>query len=147
MLLLICCYRATFSIFFSIIAPFDEFEISSIWKYYGKWQVLYMIFSKYSNLKFSWVFSRLSKNRKWCHDLKIAYGHPVLWLCSYVAIELHFLPYIWWYTSQDKSNWISLSLKPILHNNALLTPFECQVFENIMENGAFALIEQMLHFP
>ena len=25
--------------------------------------------------------------------------------------------------------------------------FEYHVFENIMENGAFALLEQILHFP
>ena len=29
----------------------------------------------------------------------------------------------------------------------LLTPLKYHVFENIMENGAFALLEQMLHFP
>ena len=28
----------------------------------------------------------------------------------------------------------------------LLTPLKYRVFENIMENGAFALLEQMLHF-
>ena len=27
------------------------------------------------------------------------------------------------------------------------TPLKYHVFENIMENGAFALLEQMLHFP
>ena len=26
-------------------------------------------------------------------------------------------------------------------------PWKYHVFENIMENGAFALLEQMLHFP
>ena len=31
-------------------------------------------------------------------------------------------------------------------NQRLLTPLKCHVFENIMENGAFALLEQMLHF-
>ena len=35
------------------------------------------------------------------------------------------------------------SYNPLLHNNA----FEILCFENIMENGAFALLEQMLHFP
>ena len=34
------------------------------------------------------------------------------------------------------------SLNPLLHNDA----FEIS-FENIMENGAFAHLEQMLHFP
>ena len=29
----------------------------------------------------------------------------------------------------------------------LFTPLKYHVFENIMENGAFALLEQMLHFP
>ena len=34
----------------------------------------------------------------------------------------------------------------------IIRPFDafeilCTVFENIMENGAFALLEQMLHFP
>ena len=28
-----------------------------------------------------------------------------------------------------------------------LMPLKYHVFENIMENGAFALLEQMLHFP
>ena len=27
-----------------------------------------------------------------------------------------------------------------------VTPLKYHVFENIMENGAFALLEQMLHF-
>ena len=27
-----------------------------------------------------------------------------------------------------------------------MTPFKYHVFENIMENGAFALLEQMIHF-
>ena len=68
-------------ILYSIIMPFDAFEISCIWKYSGKWSIcsfkcyLSRIFSEvfklYSN--FSWLFSMLSKNRKWCHDLKIAY--------------------------------------------------------------------------
>ena len=32
-------------------------------------------FKKYSKLSLnsSWIFSMLYKNRKWCHDLKIAY--------------------------------------------------------------------------
>ena len=29
----------------------------------------------------------------------------------------------------------------------IITPLKYRVFENIMENGAFALLEQMLHFP
>ena len=29
----------------------------------------------------------------------------------------------------------------------LLTSLKYHVFENIIENGAFALLEQMLHFP
>ena len=35
-----------------------------------------LYFQNYSKLHliFSWFFSMLSKNRKWCHDLKIAYG-------------------------------------------------------------------------
>ena len=48
---------------YSIITPFDAFEISFIWKYYGKWSICIQ------NLN----FSMLSKNRKWCYDLKIAY--------------------------------------------------------------------------
>ena len=69
---------------YSIIAPFDAFEISCIWKYYGQWSIcsfganapFSIIFSKNSNLTLilSWIFSMLSKNRKWSHDLKIAYG-------------------------------------------------------------------------
>ena len=54
---------------------------------------------------------------------------------------------------------ISLSLKskkvylfallynPLNHQNALYMPLIHKVFENIMENGAFAPLEQMLHFP
>ena len=33
--------------------------------------------------------------------------------------------------------------------NSIITPYDTlkyHVFENIMENGAFALLEQMLHF-
>ena len=30
---------------------------------------------------------------------------------------------------------------------SLITPLKYHVFENIMENEAFALLEQMLHFP
>ena len=30
---------------------------------------------------------------------------------------------------------------------SIITPLKCHEFENIMENGAFALKEQMLHFP
>ena len=40
-------------------------------------------------------------------------------------------------------------VNPLLHNNTFHT-FEIQmyhVFENIMENGAFALLEQMVHYP
>ena len=29
---------------------------------------------------------------------------------------------------------------------SIITPLKYHVFENIMENGAFALLEQMLHF-
>ena len=32
-------------------------------------------------------------------------------------------------------------------NKTPFDAFEYHVFENIMENGAFALLEQMLHFP
>ena len=34
-------------------------------------------------------------------------------------------------------------LNPLLHNNAI----EISHVENIMENGAFAMLEQMLHLP
>ena len=30
---------------------------------------------------------------------------------------------------------------------SIITPLQYRVFENIMEKGAFALLEQMLHFP
>ena len=30
---------------------------------------------------------------------------------------------------------------------SIVTPMKYHEFENIMENGAFALLEQMLHFP
>ena len=55
----------------------------ALWKYYGKWSIcsfganapFSIIFSKVfkTYLKFFLTFSMLSKNRKWCHDLKIAY--------------------------------------------------------------------------
>ena len=35
----------------------------------------------------------------------------------------------------------------LLHNNTFLTHLQYHVFENNMENGAFALLEQMLNFP
>ena len=39
----------------------------------------------------------------------------------------------------------------ILTLHSIITPFEAfkisYIFEDIMENGAFALLEQMLHFP
>ena len=31
--------------------------------------------------------------------------------------------------------------------SSIITPLKYHVFENIMENGAFASEEQMLHFP
>ena len=45
---------------YSIITAFVAFEISCFWKYYGKWSI-----------------KMLSKSRKWCYDLKIAYGVKV----------------------------------------------------------------------
>ena len=30
---------------------------------------------------------------------------------------------------------------------SIMTPLKYHIFENILENGAFALLEQMLHFP
>ena len=52
--------------------------------WYQLWNIMYLKilwkmdqnFQKYSklNLNFSWIFSMLTKNRTWCHDLKIAYG-------------------------------------------------------------------------
>ena len=71
-----------YMLLYSIITPFDAFEISCIWKYYGKCSIcsfganasFSIIFSKvFKTLNFSWIFSMLSKNRKRCHDLKIAY--------------------------------------------------------------------------
>ena len=45
------------------------------------------------------------------------------------------------------SNFVgSLYLKPLLHEH-LVTPLKYKVYENIMKNGAFAPLEQMLHFP
>ena len=35
----------------------------------------------------------------------------------------------------------------ILTLYSIITPLKYHVFENIMENGAFALLEQMLQFP
>ena len=37
-------------------------------------------------------------------------------------------------------------VKMLTPGKRLLTPLKYHVFENIMENGAFALKEQMLHF-
>ena len=40
------------------------------------------------------------------------------------------------------------NMNPLLHNITSFDAFEIyHVFENIMENGAFALLEQILHFP
>ena len=38
-------------------------------------------------------------------------------------------------------------INPLLHDNAFLTSWKYHAFENNMENGAFALLEQMFHFP
>ena len=35
----------------------------------------------------------------------------------------------------------------ILTLHSIITPLKYHVYENVMENGAFALSEQMLHFP
>ena len=41
-----------------------------------------------------------------------------------------------------------LQANPLFHNNAVWRmPLKYHVFENIMENGANAPKEQMLHFP
>ena len=40
----------------------------------------------------------------------------------------------------------TIFLNPLIHNKHLLTPLKYHVVENIIENGAFALLEQMLHF-
>ena len=42
-----------------------------------------------------------------------------------------------------------LSINPgfCIFVNPLLKPLKYHVFENVMENGAFAPKEQMLHFP
>ena len=37
-------------------------------------------------------------------------------------------------------------IKEQLSNNSVITPLKYHVFENSMENGAFPLLEQMLHF-
>ena len=41
---------------------------------WSKCSIFHYIFKSIQNLTFSWIFSMLSKNRKWCHDLKIVYG-------------------------------------------------------------------------
>ena len=41
---------------------------------------------------------------------------------------------------------IKIIFNPLLHNNAL-TPLKYHALAKIMENGAFALLEQMLNFP
>ena len=53
----------------SIIMPFDAFEISCFWKYYAPFSI---IFSKVFKILIK--FFLMSKNRKWSHDLNIAYG-------------------------------------------------------------------------
>ena len=81
----------------------------------------------------------LSKNRKWCNDLKIAYGvkgftAKVIWIFGKCLIRRVMLYHTMLY----------LFLYPII------TPFGALkyiVFENFIENGAFALLEQMLYFP
>ena len=35
----------------------------------------------------------------------------------------------------------------LLTLDSIIMPLKYHVFENIMENGAFAHLEQMLHFP
>ena len=56
-----------------IITPFNTFEISS----FGAIAPFSIIFSKVFKTQLNFFFkffSMLSKNRKWCHGLKIAYG-------------------------------------------------------------------------
>ena len=59
--------------------------------------------------------------------------------------EMHF---IWVYTVCQSTR-LGVSciqrVNPFLQR--LLTPLKYHVCENIMKNGAFALLEQMLHFP
>ena len=60
------------------------FGISCFWTYYGKWSICSFGANVPFSITFSKVFeiwisiflicSMLSENRKWCHDLKIAYG-------------------------------------------------------------------------
>ena len=59
-------------------------------------------------------------------------------VCGLLRIKLNFITLI------CENNDVALTLYSII---ALLTPSKYHVFENVMENGAFALSEQMLHFP
>ena len=113
------------TLYFIIITPFVAFEISHIWKYYGKWSIFSLkilwkmehllfwskcsifhnILKRLKVFKISWIFfSLLSENRKWCHDPKIAYGvknwtpHKVPGVCFIGALQL--LGHIW-YCWQD----------------------------------------------
>ena len=52
----------------------------------------------------------------------------------------------WLYTSKSQQL-IAFKNKHFTPHNCLLTPLKYHVFENIMGNGAFAFLEQMLHFP
>ena len=80
-------------IIYSIITPFDALELPFIWKILWKMEHLLFganapfptIFSKVFklDLNFSWICSMLSKNRKWFHDLKIAYGVKGKFLTSF----------------------------------------------------------------
>ena len=46
-------------------------------------------------------------------------------------------------TSPPEPYWIEISIFPMI---VLFMPLKYHVFENLMENGAFALLEQMLLF-
>ena len=37
--------------------------------------------------------------------------------------------------------------KPVLSLDSIKMPLKYRVFKNIMKNGTFALLEQMLHLP
>ena len=44
------------------------------------------------------------------------------------------------------SSILSDAFNPLLHDNAFWRLWNIVYLKNIMENGAFALLEQMLHF-
>ena len=77
-------------------------------------------------------------------DLQTIQQTIVIWISSR-RVNINFSP-----EADSKIllfNFVSMFITTLYSIIRLLTPLKYPVFESIMGNGAFALLEQMLHFP